>query len=91
MPVCTSFTSLSPLRQAEPTNNNKHCVITITTYHVFSDGFDSFFSTRKEAEECYRGLAEKGFRNRRIYKDVSDIEGEEVEEIYIKGAGEFPY
>ena len=63
----------------------------VTTYHVFTDQRDEFVKTRKEADAIYKNWRDDGFVNIRLYKEQSDKDGEEVEENYVKGCGEYPY
>jgi len=55
-------------------------------YHVFADNVDELCKTLKEAKAVYKELLSKGYENVRIYKLIGDDE-----EVYIKGAGSFPY
>ena len=58
------------------------------SYHLFGDGWDEYFSVRKEAEQAYR---ESDAPNLRLYKEWSFEGDEEVQEEYIKGRGDFPW
>ena len=63
------------------------------SYHVFTDNKDDFVKTLKEANDIWRKWKKDGAKNIRIYKQTSDIpdEGDDVEEEYIRGIGDFPY
>lgn len=62
------------------------------SWHLFGDGWDEWYNTRKEAEAEYkRQVADSdGNINLRLYKDVSYEDDQEVEEQYVKGRGSFP-
>jgi hypothetical protein len=64
--------------------------MTITTYHVFSDGRDEFLSDYAEAVRLFETwAAEHG--NVRLYQDDSDEDGETVDENCLRAVGDFPY
>lgn len=63
------------------------------SWHLFGDGWDEWYNTRKQAEEVYREnvkLAE-GRINIRLYKTISFENEQECEEEYVKGRGDFPW
>lgn len=64
---------------------------TITTWHVFGDGWDYWFDTIEEADKAYREACKDKYANVRLYEDTSEIDGDTVEENYIAGQGEWPY
>ncbi len=64
---------------------------TITTWHVFTDGYDEWYNTLEEADKAYKELCKDGHANVRLYEDTSEVDGDTVEENYIIGQGDFPY
>lgn len=67
---------------------------TYTSYHLFGDEWDEWYSTRKEANEAYKKAVHEanGYINLRLYKTISsDDDSTETEEEYIKGRGDFPW
>lgn len=62
-------------------------------YHLFGDGWDEYYNTRKEADAEYRRRVQEaeGNINIRLYRDESFEDDLECEEIYIKGRGNFPW
>lgn len=71
-----------------PSQPRKQQVGKIISYHLFGDCWDEWYNTRKEADKAYK---ESDAPNLRLYKDISDENGDEVEEEYIKGRGDFPW
>ena len=65
--------------------------ITITTYHVFADNVDYWFDNYDEAKEAYDHLGKDGYDNRRIYRETSTENSDEVDEEYVIGTGDFPW
>jgi len=65
----------------------------VKSYHVFTDYKDMFVNTRKEAEQIYKKWRDvDGYNNIRLYQDVSNTKSnDDIEEIYIKGRGSFPW
>lgn len=63
---------------------------TITTYHVFGDGWDDWFNTLAEAQAVYDDACKGGMANVRLYQDTSEVDGDTVEENYLQGQGGFP-
>lgn len=63
------------------------------SWHLFGDGWDEWYNTRKEAEQAYREAVQEadGNINIRLYKEISFENEQEVEEEYIKGRGYFPW
>ncbi|MES1987279.1 MAG: hypothetical protein V4440_04475 [Pseudomonadota bacterium] len=66
-------------------------VKTVTTYHVFGDGWDDWFDTFEEAKAAYDEACKEEYANVRLYEDTSEIDGDTVEENYLEGQGEWPY
>lgn len=64
---------------------------TITTYHVFADNWDDWFTTLAEAEKAYNELCTDEYANVRLYEDTSEVDGDTVEENYLLGQGDWPY
>ena len=64
--------------------------MTVTTYHVFADNFDDWFDTLEAARAAYNELCTE-YTNVRLYEDISEVDGDTVEENYLDGQGEFPY
>lgn len=63
---------------------------TITTYHVFTDGQDDWYDTLEQAEQAYNELCKDKHANVRLYEDISEVDGDTVEESYLIGQGQFP-
>lgn len=64
---------------------------TITTYHVFGDGWDDWFDTLEEADRVYKEACQDKNASVRLYEDISEVDGDTVEENYLVGQGSFPY
>lgn len=59
------------------------------SYHLFGNGWDEWYSTRKEAEIAYK-QCEDG--NLRLYKTTSyEDDTTDTDEEYIRGRGSFPW
>lgn len=62
-------------------------------YHVFTDGYDNWFKTLKEAKKAIEQLKLEGHENLRIYKETNwdNQEGIFTDEDCIYSIGNFPY
>lgn len=63
---------------------------TTTTWHVFADGIDDWFDTVEQGKQAFDDLC-KEYTNVRIYEEISEIDGDTIDEMYLDGQGEFPY
>ena len=64
---------------------------TITTWHVFGDGWDSWYDSIDEAQKAYREATEDDrYARVRLYEDISEIDGDTVGENYLDGQGDYP-
>lgn len=66
-------------------------VKTVTTWHVFGDGWDEWYDSLPEAEQAYNEACSDPLANVRLYEDTSEVDGDTVEEIYLIGQGSWPY
>lgn len=57
------------------------------SWHLFGDGWDEYYPTRKEAEKAY---SQSDCPNLRLYKEIS-YDDDAPDEQYIRGRGDFPW